>query len=664
MTAIIGSRTSEQAADGKLHSRSLEVNRTYYVKVVDLIDKSTATTTFKTGNIPWGDTHVELPPFNANAFGQWAYPELDWSDAGLNKTYVDPISGLAFKRIPRQVNGHGGQWEGNAPADEFPFGGYADVHVGWANASNVLNTSAAGPFASYTGTAQAPLVLFFKGRYPDGAPMRGAVPFDMYTLLEDVRANLYGSAGSTGNPEDAKVLMCLVVNYNTNQDQCSSPEIEVSLPQFSGKVSKPDRYPEWQFAGWNVGRYLTQREAAIFGGQKGTATVADSKVTLGIRYDTDTMLPPDAAPGMRVNIDGRWYTIATIASASRFTLVEPNVTATGAYWYIGNFGVRIRKKTKTNNTINLAATYSIAWSVSPEVSAGSTASWCNSNELTVEFAADGTTPITPKKGRLCMVGEGAEKMLFLMANDGETRYLSPLTHANANVALGSWSPEDPYALYGYGQDDTLASENSIYQVKYDITCRFKVWPGDGYHLGNSPPDCMIWTNKTPNSQGRSVTQQIAAAAPQNPVWDPAFPATSFRWGVVIGKYAVLSAGLHDGVCWAAIFDLSDFSLIKIVDSFSGTWGGLTFAACHSDSGVSLTNWKDYSSLSAVQLAGQQQHSYLGGPFILPDGAITAKSLDGGATWDSDISLSPGTLISTDEAGGRCGPGPEWTVGSR
>jgi hypothetical protein len=664
VTAVIGRRTSEQASDGKLHSRSLEINHTYYVQITDLTDGSTGATTFTTGNIPWGDTHVELPSFNANAFGQWGYPDLDWSDAGLNKLYVDPLSGLAFKRLPRQMNGHGGQWEGNTPTDEFPFGGYADAQHAWTNPSNVLNTSAAGPFASYTGTAQAPMVLFFRGRYPDGSAVRGTVPFDVMSLLEDTRANLYGSATATGNAEDSKVLMCLVVNYNPAKDQCLSPEMEVTLPAYSGKVSKPDIYPAWQFAGWNVGRYLTQRESAIFGGQKGTANVDNSTVTLGIKYDTDTLLSPDAAPGMKVNIDGTWYTIAAISSASRFTLVEGNVAITDGYWYMGNFGVRIRKKTRTSNAITLAATYSIAWSGTPSVSAGSGASWCNLNDFSVNYAADGVTPIAPKTGRLCMIGEGIERYMFLMAEDGETRYLSPVTHQDVNVSLGSWSPADPYTLFGYGVDDTFPSEKAIYEVKYDITCQFKAWPGDEYNLSNSPPDCLTWTNKTPHSQGVSVTQQIAAAVPSNPIWDPSFSATSFHWGVVINKYAVLIAGLHDSVCWAAVFDMSNFTLIKIMDSFSGTWGGLTFAACHSDGGVSLTDGKDYATLAAVQLAGQQPNSYLGGPFILPDGAITAKSLDGGATWDSDTSLAPGTLIPIAEEAGRCGPAPQWTVGSQ
>src|SRR6478752_6089772 len=150
VTAVLGFRNSAVALDKTLHSRSLAVATPYWVKVTDTLNGVSATTSCTTTNIPWGDTHPEAPPFHPAGFGNWGYPDLDWTDAGVNKWYIDTIAGLPFRRAHRDEVGGGGTWD-NQPSEKFAFGGVFDITqektlvAKWTNLSNALNRSA-GPF--------------------------------------------------------------------------------------------------------------------------------------------------------------------------------------------------------------------------------------------------------------------------------------------------------------------------------------------------------------------------------------------------------------------------------------------------------------------------------------------------------------------------------------
>ena len=668
VTAVIGRRTSEPASDGKLHSRSLEVSRTYYVVITDLTDSNSATISFATGNIPWGDTHVEEVPYSDTGYNHWAYPDLDWSDAGENKWYVDPVSGVSVKRTPRQTWGNAGTG-GYAPQQEIPFAGAASAT--WTNSQNALNTSTAGPFASYSGTAQGTLYMTV-----DVSNGIGSYYTENGPHIEDLRVNIYGYATDTGNVEDRKILVCLATQYNPATDTCNTVEREVILPTTASEVQFPTSYPSYQFAGWNIGRFLGQDDVGVANATYwGSAKIVNSSVTLG----NNALLPSWARAGTLIKINGNWYTISAITDAAHFTLTQGGVNydpgsgycgnTAGACWYLGTLGFRIRKKTTTNNQINVAATYSVAWSNGVEMPPNGVPDFCSALTFSVTYAADGATPIPAKNARLCY----NKAFLFMLADDGETRYLSHLDHGDVygggtpiKISYAPFSATDPLTLIAQHSDDSITApfpsvpQYSLYEVKYDAaTCKFKTVNG-GYNYAARPTDCMIWTNKMRHADGKSIQDQMVPLLTANPLWDSSFDLSWAGLTGISGNWASLAIPLYqqNAPCFVIPINLTTYTVTKVMEPITGTtvpgfrWGG-----CHGV-GVSVPPGTTYGAWTIDNLAWT---GYASGPYVNPP--IIAKSLDGGTTWNSDTSLATGALIDFATSAGKCGPSP-WMVGSQ
>jgi len=64
---VAGLRTSQKASDGKLHSRALAAQTTFYYTITDLVDSQTAQGSFTTSTLPLGSLYPEQPPFDPNA---------------------------------------------------------------------------------------------------------------------------------------------------------------------------------------------------------------------------------------------------------------------------------------------------------------------------------------------------------------------------------------------------------------------------------------------------------------------------------------------------------------------------------------------------------------------------------------------------------------------
>ncbi len=674
VTAILGFRNSATALDGKLHSRSLAVSTPYWVKVTDTLNGVSATTSFTTTNIPWGDTHPEAPPFHAAGFGNWGYPDLDWTDAGANNWYIDPLAGLPFRRVPRDEVGGGGQYD-NQPSDRFAFGGAFDITkektsiAKWANLSNALNTSTAGPFASYSGTTRDPL-FFALDRIGQ------ITPYEVTHSFDDVQIHLYGSApGCSG--EDCKVLVCMATMYNPQTDLCTGPELEVVLPTSAAQKDFPTapNYPKYQFAGWQLGRILRTDEYGVWGsknspgnGSPSDAVVTSSSVGLSIGSDGDTLLPLWAAPGMKISINNNWYTIGTINTARAFSLQQPGVTVTGK-WSLANVGIRIRKKTTTSNTINLAGDFSFVTTRLPQVSSYSEKDWCSKLDFPLTVAADGVTATPAKRARLCQVGEyGSTTQLLIVGEDGEIRYISPLAANGINIPFGVFSTADPFTIYSSGKDSTNAAYAALYTATYkpENGCNYRTWTGNNYLTVTPPNDCVVFTNITPAASNLSVTQQISSALAANPVWDPTWNAAKLCGGSasdpgagcfylfgIGGHYAYYAFGAQDGVQWLAAVDVNTGLLVKLFDTFSNVVSGLRFSGLHSGGNSDGYHWFEFEA-KALYGAGLD---YLKGPWVLPPAAVSQKSANG-TTYTNDTSLGAQTDSYT------CGPNPQGITGAQ
>ncbi len=263
-TVTIGARTSEKASNGWMYSRALQAFTQHYYSVE--CSSGTATGTFTTANIPLGNTFPEPPPFNADGFGNYAWPTIDWADP--TKAYVDPMTGVLVKMAyPLPAQQGNSRWGGDNA--EYAFAQAIDSSGAWTDIANILNTSTSGPFASYSGANRDPVILAFPEIYGGANTSGWAAP----SQLDDVRLKLYGS-GTGSTAEDRTILACLSIDSGQT---CISQELELVLPTGTGTVSGPSNYPYLQFSGWGLSRYLRKPETGI---PAGKVDVSGSVVTL------------------------------------------------------------------------------------------------------------------------------------------------------------------------------------------------------------------------------------------------------------------------------------------------------------------------------------------------------------------------------------------------
>jgi len=358
------------------------------------------------------------------------------------------------------------------------------------------------------------------------------------------------------------------------------------------------------------------------------------------------------------NLSGGVITSVTIDNGGAgYSNFSPPTARVYEQWGFGSLGIRVRKKTTTNNTINVGLSYSIAYTPNGTLPANGNFSLCSQVTFPVSFAADGTTSIPTKRGRLCQ-GIGSTTF-WMLADDGETRPLGQIHKADptsTGIPLSMpWSPfslTDPYTLIALYVDDSRSVNNqALYEVTYDYaTCKFKSWAGNSYS-GDGPADCWTWVNKTPHgSTNGNVTEQLATGLASNPIWDPNLfqIRTGTDWALVsVGaSYLALTiSDFQDNVCFNAIFNTSTYTLLKVFDSFSGALPGMRWGGCH-QSGINIYyGAPSVGTWGLSTLTSRSQPGLISGPYVFSS-PVSAKSLDGGVTWNSNTSLSPGCIIGS------------------
>jgi len=636
-TVTIGARTSEKASNGWLYSRALQTFTQHYYSVE--CSSGTATGTFTTANIPLGNTFPEPPPFNADGFGNYAWPTIDWADP--SKTYIDPMTGVLVK-LAYPLPGRQSNSEWGTPT-EYVFANYVDVNGAWSSAANVLNKSASGPFASYSGSQSDPLFLSFNAIQDGWAPGWGDV-------LDDVRLTLYGS-GSESSADDRTVLACLSIDSGQS---CVSSEIEFALGSGIGTVSGPSAYPLLQFRGWGGSRYLRRNETST---QHGKVNVNGTTVTLASTDASYNFFDTEWKAGSKIYIQdsagtcpNNLCTIASVDSARQLTIQESPGTLTGKEYRSAAWGIRLRKKTGTG-TVSINASYTYAKSSMPSMPLSGSGDFCSKLTTTVSYAADGVTPITPVQGRLCSLqqtGGGQSLLILLIEDTGETRVLSDFFFNSGpqqgwlSVPYGSFSTTDPLSIYVHAYDNTGSyPKHALYRVQYDAAQgKFRHWVGDRYRYSSRPADYLTWTNLTPGSSTKTIEDQVSAAITTNPFYKPAMGANAGFVGI-LGNYAVYSmsfGGIQDSPCFAIRFDLTTGNLAQVADTMGGFSATGRWAGCHA---VQAFGADDWLMVSASLLNGQNSNSYMHGPFEVRGVSQVYK----GGTWSSDTAIGAGDFYT-------------------
>jgi len=608
-----GLRTSQRASDGKLHSRALAAQTTYYYAITDQVDQQSAQGSFSTSTLPLGNLYPEQPPFDATAWDNRAYPQFDWTIGQRNQALVDPTTGQIVKRLTFAGDGY-------ANSQNSTDGLGAPLATGMVAAgacSNPANLNGSGAsFAHCTGAAKIfmPIPAFqmtgtgvFKNWYPR---------FN----VDDLLLYIYGSADPTaiGAGDGSNTLsICLAQSAS---GPCISHSFTVSLQSTAtatGTLKVPASAPAPVFANWG---YTPLHGDVV--PTPGTVSVSGNNVALtnpGQSYTSANAFNVDWPAGSPIYIQGssawgctnNYCTIASIQSAVQLTTVESCSTSCPASAnYEGRaFGFQILRGGGSGSvsvSFGFEADMSTSWSAIED----GLPQHCNSNPVTVTNDAAGIAYAGYSlQGYICTFSNewaGTAYWLFISKDQkgeplGESRPLGiagiPASQSwssngasfpsGANISFAGWNATDgtkfmASASYGSGATALLVT------AQYDSTLTgcspaYMNWGGAQRYVpaySNPVTTCFTYMNLTNPSANPPMdlrSQMVRAYASYN----PGFDLSGFALGAVTvtGGYARACMGAIGGgdrdlqVC--AAFDEASGNLLQIFDSFSkypGRWG--------------------------------------------------------------------------------------------
>ncbi|HSM76982.1 MAG TPA: hypothetical protein VLT57_05135, partial [Bryobacteraceae bacterium] len=350
-TFVIGKRAVETALDGKRYSRALQAFTQHFFAVT--CDGVTTQGTFQTANPPLGNLSADTPGFDSTAFGNYAWPSVDWTNTETR--YIDPFSGLLTKRVSFPGSGAvtaGAPYNtavGVQDGGSFYSGGVSCAGSKWTNPCAVIAQD--GNYAVYSGAGGDPLEISFLkfGNYLDGGFSNGQGG------LTNFQVNLSGY-GSDANAVNRQVNVCLSAHVFTGV--CDSATVTITLPQSAAAtVSYPATISGDQFlSGWLDNAHATPLSMLAATQKVMSVSVNGQNVQWtgdplgrGVTFDTtwragDHIHIPGSAPGC----PSEECTISGVANAQNLTTLQTpsgvngNAAAT-------NFGIVLSKVTGTGS---------------------------------------------------------------------------------------------------------------------------------------------------------------------------------------------------------------------------------------------------------------------------------------------------------------------------
>ncbi len=630
---VVGKRRADMATDGKRYSRALQAFTPYYAQVT--CAGTPATVQFTTANPPLGNNYPETPPFDPAAFGNYAWPTIDWNDQ--SKTYIDPMTGIALKRAT-SPGWYGGSQSGKA------FGLAIDLNNAWTSTANVLS-GAAGTLASYSGQGGDPIFAAFDPTKLTGVGGNSLSSWGPTQTLDNILVRVFG----TGN---AAVLGCLSVDSGLN---CFSPTFTLAtlgasggnpagtFPPACASDTAKNCFPNSGFwSGWLVTPVNGQ-----MGGTSGTVNVSGSAVTL---TNAQVLFNLNWKPGGKVLIAGsapgcanNLCTIASVNTSTTMTIVENAGSLMGAAFKTANSGIKFwiaPAATALRGTgqgrpaqvqppgagatlsARISVNYDYAYSDQMTMPLNGTVAQCSPNPTTVAYAADGVTPMPPVQGELCLaahVTNPTQVLYLLIPSTGETRLLAPLWFVNSSDAAvdqesdpvggsvgvpnAAFDATDPNTIYA--QVNTQGGLSIFRGVYNAATYHYKAYahspypsatngftPGEdttqGWYRGPAWADSGVtWSNITKASQGLDLGSQIAASDPNfNSKLFQGPRVTEIGGGRAFTANSPASNAAPESVTLVHSFDLSSGRLVQSGD----TWSKFPSRWCAMHSNVDLNGW--------------------------------------------------------------------------
>ena len=590
---LVGKRRAEQAASGRWYSRALQAWTAHYYRVTCGTDQVTGS--FMTSNIVLGNTYNEpLPPapnVTTSGFfsysGQYAWPEfLNWNAGDVTarqETVIDPQTGMSLKRMTMpQDMGH---------YDDHTFQTSTAPAGVWANPNGVLADDSS--YASYSGTGSDWLFI--------ADPNLSFGDAKLESLAFSLKAWCSGACAG----EDAKVQVCLTVNGVSCWPTSSNVQ-EMTL----GKTAQPPTFTSFGAGVLSMHPWappgvppLLSAEATKRSGQVNVD--AAGNVTLG---NGSTPFYPGWSAGSRITVAGSSCKITTVMNPQLLSIdvasCSPalSLPLNSVPYSAGNFGVMLRKKTASLDTINLQyAKYTLSVSAQLQWPSGGSPQICNMTAV--------QNTITGHWGYHCVVGN-TPQVYWVDSTTGDANWLGILntgSHGspdgwgnqgcnNNSISLAGGGSSGPETYYCANSDET----GKAILLKCTVTTT------------NQPSNFdKTCENITPASHGKDILSLIANfTSGYTPVFDPvqynAVGIIAMQNGqLVLSDYR----GYQDTTAWTIIFNPN---LAGTAPGCVGDGKPGCVVAAHSSWAIAPCRW---CTMHGVTYAGNSNSALEGGKYL-------------------------------------------------
>ena len=319
---VIGKRAAEVAQDGTRYSRALQADTQHYYRVTCPGPGNVATGTFKTMNIPFGNTYAEAEPADRARPGALAHPHLSLDNR--TQRVVDPQTGMLIKRL-------------SAASDTFqPVNGVPFTiarSTAWRSLSNLGGQD--GQYATVSAST-APLFLAVRTNMAGQAPYTDYInafaaaytgrPHGAWGYYQGhVIASVNTGGRAPADPEDAKIVACLTIDgVNCYADADRYEAVLAANPadiSFGTKVTGD----LWQKSGGSSPHWMVE-------GTRTGSSMCDG--TTKVRMVTGDFYGTHWVTGSAIQINGVDYTVASVTHTTEINLTSncPSTYAgTGAF---------------------------------------------------------------------------------------------------------------------------------------------------------------------------------------------------------------------------------------------------------------------------------------------------------------------------------------------
>jgi hypothetical protein len=608
---VLGRRDSEKASDGRRYSRALQAGTQHYLGISCGGDAEVRKT-FTTENPPLGRTAPEPPPFDPDAFGNYGWPTIDFTDA--SKTYIDPMTGILLKRVTSS------NWRART-LQQQQFAAAIDRSGGnWQNIAALLTWPATNTLGSYSATAGG--VLFLATDLTNIPTQEGTNSFTPGIVIDDAMLRLYGNGTGT-TASDRTVLACISIDSGQT---CATPELPVLLPSSTGMAPTiPAGYPGASWSSW--GAAATPITGRDFGTATFNVSTNGTNVTVPDSGNPANYFNRNWSPGVLVRIGRTTYTISAVVNSTTLILNSSAGVQNNVSFKSLAAGFRVRKQTSTG-TVSFAAGFDYAYGDEFQTPFLGSYNMCSRNTITVES----------RTAYLCTVPKASTySALFVFFPDtGESRELSifeagqgqhfpptdPFDSLNAKIQA-TWDSNIATRFYTYAF--YVSKERGLIRLNY--TGDFTSY-NPGYYVGGAwPDDHLTYDPVGLPSQGMGIKRQVAALSKN---YHPEFWNDFIMQGILDGNKAYWGAAntaYSESPGFSVAQDLDTGVVTAVADSWSqwpARWNQLHSPQPLAGKMMLVVNYPRQNDPGAI----------LGGKFV-----ITPFQLLQNGSWATDTTLS-------------------------